>query len=86
VSLRYPSDLTTSFGMGQFLEKLFADGGYHGQVSRKAAAKVLPHLKIEIVKRSHQPAKLQASIDLRPRRTSLLALLANCGRRPNKIK
>jgi len=41
--------LPTLFGMCPFLEKLFADGGYQGQ---KAAAKVLPNLKIEIVKRS----------------------------------
>ncbi len=46
--------LSTLFGMCPFLEKLFADGGYQGQAFRKAAAKVLPHLKIEIVKRSDQ--------------------------------
>jgi transposase len=44
--------LSTLFGMCPFLEKLFADGGYQGQALRKAAARVLPHLKIEIVKRS----------------------------------
>jgi hypothetical protein len=44
--------LTTLFGMCPFLEKLFADGGYQWQAFRKAAAKMLPYLKIEIVKRS----------------------------------
>jgi len=44
--------LSTLFGMCPFLEKLFADGGYQGQAFRKAAAKVLPNLKIEIEKRS----------------------------------
>ena len=44
--------LATLFGMYPFLEKLFADGGYQGPVFRKAAAKLLPQLNIEIVKRS----------------------------------
>jgi hypothetical protein len=44
--------LLALFGMCPFLEKLFADGGYQGPAFRKAAAKVLPHLEIEIVKRS----------------------------------
>jgi transposase len=56
--------LSTLFGMYPFLEKLFADGGYQGPVFRKAAAKVLPHLEIEIVKRSDQ-AK---GFELLPRR------------------
>ncbi len=46
--------LSTLFGMCPFLEKLFADGGYQGQAFRKATVKALPHLKIEIVKRSDQ--------------------------------
>jgi hypothetical protein len=41
--------LSTLFGMCPFLEKLFADGGYQGQALRKAAARVLPHLKIDLV-------------------------------------
>ncbi len=46
--------LSTLFGMCPFLEKLFADGGYQGPVFQKALAKALPHLTIEIVKRSDQ--------------------------------
>jgi transposase len=44
--------LATLFGMYPFLEKLFADGGYQGPIFQKTAAKLLPQLKIEIVKRS----------------------------------
>src|SRR6202035_1115093 len=40
------------FGLYPFLQKLFADGGYQGPVFQKASAKLLPHLEIEIVKRS----------------------------------
>jgi len=36
------------------LEKLFADGAYQGPVFRKALAKVLPRLTLEIVTRSDQ--------------------------------
>jgi len=43
--------LSTLFGMYPFLQKLFADGGYQGPIFRKALAKALPHLEIEIVKR-----------------------------------
>jgi transposase len=46
--------LSTLFGMYPFLQKLFADGGYQGPVFQKALAKALPHLAIEIVKRSDQ--------------------------------
>ena len=46
--------LATLFGMYPFLKKLFADGGYQGPEFRKALAKILPHLKAEIVKRSDQ--------------------------------
>ena len=38
--------------MYPFLKKLFADGGYQGPEFQKALAKILPHLKTEIVKRS----------------------------------
>jgi hypothetical protein len=34
------------------LKKLFADGGYQGPEFNQALARVLPHLKAEIVKRS----------------------------------
>src|ERR1700681_1115957 len=44
--------LSTLFGLYPFLQKLFADGGYQGAVFQKASAKLLPHLEIEIVKRS----------------------------------
>src|ERR1700731_995465 len=42
----------TLFGLYPFLQKLFADGGYQGPVFQKPSAKLLPHLEIEIVKRS----------------------------------
>ena len=44
--------LSTLFGLYPFLQKLFADGGYQGPVFQKASARLLPHLEIEIVKRS----------------------------------
>jgi transposase len=44
--------MATLFGMFPFLKTLFADGGYQGPQFAKAIAKVLPHLDIEIVKRS----------------------------------
>jgi transposase len=56
--------LSTLFGLYPFLQKLFADGGYQGPVFQKASAKILPHLQIEIVKRSDQ-AK---GFELLPRR------------------
>ena len=43
--------LSTLFGMFPFLQKLFADGGYQGPQFANAVAKILPSLKIEIVKR-----------------------------------
>src|SRR3977135_4485634 len=42
------------FGTFPFLKTLFADSGYQGPKFAKALAKVLPHLDIEIVKRSDQ--------------------------------
>jgi transposase len=44
--------MATLFGMFPFLKTLFADGGYQGPQFAKAIARVLPHLDIEIVKRS----------------------------------
>jgi transposase len=44
--------LSTLFGMFPFLKKLLADGGYQGPAFQKALAKALPHLEIEIIKRS----------------------------------
>jgi transposase len=46
--------MSTLFGLFPFLKKLFADSGYQGPKFAKALAKVLPHLDIEIVKRSDQ--------------------------------
>lgn len=40
--------------MYPFLGKLFADGGYQGPQFAMALAKILPQLKVEIVKRSDQ--------------------------------
>src|SRR5438270_10551791 len=44
--------MATLFGMFTFLKTLFADSGYQGPKFAKALAKVLPHIDIEIVKRS----------------------------------
>lgn len=46
--------LTTLFGLFPFLRTLFADGGYQGPQFQRAAAKALPQLAVEIVKRSDQ--------------------------------
>jgi transposase len=44
--------LATLFGLYPFLQKLFADGGYQGPQFRRALAKALPRLSVDIVKRS----------------------------------
>ncbi len=44
--------MATLFGLFPFLRKLYADGGYQGPVFRKALARVLRHIDVEIVKRS----------------------------------
>src|ERR1039458_3328615 len=46
--------MATLFGMFPFLKKVFADSGYQGPKFANALARVLPHLDIEIVKRSDQ--------------------------------
>ena len=46
--------MATLFGIFPFLKTLFADSGYQGPKFAKALARVLPHLDIEIVKRSDQ--------------------------------
>jgi putative transposase len=46
--------LSTLFGAYPFLLKLFADAGYQGPQFATAVAQVLPHLCVEIVKRSDQ--------------------------------
>ena len=50
--------MATLFGMFPFLKTLFADSGYQGPKFAKTLAKVLPHLDIEIVKRSIRSADL----------------------------
>ena len=44
--------MSTLFGMFPFLKKLIADAGYQGPKFASALAKALPHIEIEIVKRS----------------------------------
>jgi transposase len=46
--------MSTLFGMFPFLKTLFVDSGYQGPKFAKGLAKVLPHIEIEIVKRSDQ--------------------------------
>ena len=46
--------MSTLFGLFPFLKKLFADGGYQGPQFRKALAKVMPGISVEIAKRSDQ--------------------------------
>ena len=40
------------FGMYPFLMKLYADGGYQGPLFRRAVAKIMARVNVEIVKRS----------------------------------
>jgi transposase len=44
--------MATMFGMSPFLMKLYADGGYRGPLFRRAVAKIMAQVNIEIVKRS----------------------------------
>jgi transposase len=46
--------IATMFGMYPFLLKLYADGGYQGPVFRRAVAKIMAQVNVEIVKRSDQ--------------------------------
>jgi len=46
--------LSTLFGLYPFRQKLFANSGYQGPIFQKASAKILPHVQIEVVKRSDQ--------------------------------
>ena len=46
--------MATMFGMYPFLMKLYADGGYQGPLFRRAMAKIIARLNVEIVKRSDQ--------------------------------
>ena len=44
--------MATMFGMYPFLMKLYADGGYQGPLFRRAVAKIMARVNVEIVKRS----------------------------------
>ena len=44
--------MATMFGLYPFLMKLYADGGYQGPLFRRAVAKVMSRVNVEIVKRS----------------------------------
>jgi transposase len=71
--------LSTMFGLYPFLSKLFADAGYQGPQFRRALAEVLPHLTIEIVKRSDKAV----GFEVLPRRWIVertLAWLNRCRR------
>jgi transposase len=70
--------LSTLFGLYPFLQKPFADAGYQGQAFRKAAAGVLPHLEIEIVRRSDHAAGFEVLAALGRERT--FAWLNRCRR------
>ena len=63
--------LSSMFGLYPFLSKLFADAGYQGPQFRHALAKVLPHLTIEIVKRSDQASGFDGPAAALGRRTHL---------------
>ena len=70
--------MATLFGMFPFLKTLFADGGYQGPQFAKALAKVLPHLDVEIVKRSDRVAEASiraiGATSIRPQGTYLVKL------------
>ena len=71
--------LATLFGLYPFLLKLFADGGYQGPQFRRALAKVLPRLSVDIVKRSD----IAKGFEVLPRRWVVertLAWLNRCRR------
>ena len=71
--------MATLFGLYPFLKKLFADGGYQGAKFRQGLAKVLPHLGVEIVKRSD----IAEGFEVLPRRWVVeraLAWLNRCRR------
>ena len=44
--------MATLFGLYPFLLKLYADGGYQGPLFRRAMAKIMAQVNVEIVKRS----------------------------------
>ena len=46
--------MATLFGLYPFLLRLYADGGYQGPLFRRAMAKIMAQVNVEIVKRSDQ--------------------------------
>ena len=44
--------IATLFGLYPFLLRLYADGGYQGPLFRRAVAKIMAQVNVEIVKRS----------------------------------
>ena len=70
---------TTLFGMYPFLLKRFADASYQGPQFANAVAKRLPHLAVEMVKRSDQ-AKGFAVLPMRWVVERTLAWLNRCRR------
>jgi transposase len=46
--------LSTLFGLFPFLQKLFADAAYGGPIFHEGLIKILPQLKVEIVRRCDQ--------------------------------
>jgi len=46
--------MATLFGLYPFLLKLYADSGYQGPLFRRAMAKIMAQVNVEIVKRSDQ--------------------------------
>ena len=51
--------MASLFGLSPFLRKLHADGGYQGPAFRKALARVLPRIDLEIVKQSDGAKRLE---------------------------
>ena len=53
--------MATMFGMYPFLMKLYADGGYQGPLFRRAVAKIMARVNVEIAKRSDHAKDLSPS-------------------------
>jgi hypothetical protein len=50
--------MATMFGLYPFLMKLYADGGYQGPLFRRAVAKIMERVNVEIVKRSESRKRI----------------------------
>ena len=59
--------MATMFGMYPFLMKLYADGGYQGPLFRRAVAKIMARVNVEIVKRSDQAKRFVVAAEGPPR-------------------